>query len=92
MKQHLEAYAVREANYQTYWTRIGVAFPTKNGGFTLLIDAMPASTDGQYKIVVQQPKAADRQISDDEFNDPTFPFEPERATPVQRAPRSGGRS
>ena len=61
MKQYLRALAVREENDNTYWTTIGVAFPTKNGGFTILLNAIPAAIDGQHKIVLQQPKPRDEQ-------------------------------
>lgn len=55
MKTHLEAFTVREDKGRSYWTRIGVAFPNKEQGFVVLLDAMPASIEGQYKIVVLPP-------------------------------------
>ena len=61
MKQYLKALAVREENNTTYRTTIGVAFPNKNGGFTLLLNAIPAAVDGQHKIVLQAPKPRDEQ-------------------------------
>lgn len=56
------AYAVRETgsgkNRKSFFTRIGVAFPHKNGpGFNLELDALP--TDG--KIVVMAPKAEEAE-------------------------------
>jgi hypothetical protein len=57
MTQHLEAFTVDENGEQNYWTRIGVAFPNTKGGLNLVLRAMPASIDGQYKIVVLPPKA-----------------------------------
>ncbi len=54
--ERLEALSVRESNGKSYFTRIGVAFPAKEGaGFTVLLDAMPASADGQYKILLREP-------------------------------------
>jgi hypothetical protein len=67
MKTHLEAFAFREDKRRTYWTRIGAAFPNKNGeGFSILLDAMPASRDGRYTIVVRPPKAKDDAGDDGE--------------------------
>jgi len=88
MKQHLEAFAVRDDQQRTYWTRIGVAFPIKSGGFSILLDAMPAARDGRYTIVARPPKEAEDQRTD-EFNEPGFPFEAERLIAnrdAQRAP------
>lgn len=52
----LDALAVRESNGKSYFTRIGVAFPNKDGkGFSVLLDAIPASTDGQFKIMLREP-------------------------------------
>ena len=57
MGERLDALTVRETNGQSYWTRIGVAFPNRNGpGFMVKLDAMPASTDGQYVIHLREPR------------------------------------
>ena len=49
----LDALVAREVkDGKTYWTRIGVAFPTKNGGYSVVLDALPL--DG--KIVLQAPR------------------------------------
>ncbi len=56
MTERLDALCVRESNDKSFFTRIGVAFPAKQGpGWTVLLDAMPASTDGQFKIVLREP-------------------------------------
>jgi hypothetical protein len=53
----LDALSARESNGKTYWTRVGVAFQSKDGtGWNVLLDAMPASQDGQYKITLMPPK------------------------------------
>jgi len=65
MKQHLVAYTVRETKGKSFWTRIGAAFPTENGGFSLYLDAIPPSTDGQYKIIVVPPKAGADDATDE---------------------------
>lgn len=54
--ERLDASCVREKDGKSFWTRLGVAFPTKSGGWTVLLDAMPAPVDGQYKIVLFPPK------------------------------------
>jgi len=52
----LDALAVRESNGKSYFTKIGAAFPNKSGdGYSVLLDAVPASVDGQYKILLRTP-------------------------------------
>ena len=48
-------------NGKSYFTKIGVAFPAKNGGggYSVLLDAMPAPIDGQFKILLMVPKPRD---------------------------------
>lgn len=54
--ERLDAMTVRESNGKSYWTKIGVAFPAKQGeGWTVLLDAMPAPTEGQFKILLREP-------------------------------------
>lgn len=59
---HLEAFAVRTEKKRSYWTKIGAAFPNKSEGFTLVLDAVPAPEDGQFRIVVVPPKAKNEDI------------------------------
>lgn len=55
--ERLDALTVRESNGKSYFTKIGVAFPARSGnGFSVLLDAMPAPTDGQFKILLMEPK------------------------------------
>jgi len=57
MANRLDALTVREAEGKSYWTRIGVAFPNREGpGFMVKLDAMPASKDGQYVIHLREPR------------------------------------
>ena len=59
MKQQPHAaYTVRSNGEMEIWTRIGAAFPNKKGGFTVLLDAVPASNRGRYRIIVLPPKPA----------------------------------
>lgn len=54
--ERLDAMTVRESNGKSYWTKIGVAFPAKQGeGWTVLLDAMPAPVEGQFKILLREP-------------------------------------
>lgn len=81
MSDRYDALTVRESNGKSYWTRIGVAFAAKQGdGFSVLLDAMPASQDGQYKILLRVPQERDnrgggtpqtkgRPSFDDDLND-----------------------
>lgn len=57
MAERLDALSVRESNGKSYWTKIGVAFPTKDGsGWNVLLDAIPAPVDGQFKVSLMVPK------------------------------------
>ena len=58
-QQPFTAYTVRSNSETEIWTRLGAAFPNKKGGFTVLLDAMPAPNKGQYRIIVVPPKAAE---------------------------------
>jgi hypothetical protein len=51
-----DALTVRESNGKSYFTKIGAAFPNRNGGYSVILDAMPASADGQFKILLVEPK------------------------------------
>ena len=59
----LDALAVRESNEgKSYFTKIGAAFPNKDGkGYSILLDCMPAPTDGQFKIMLREPLPKDGQ-------------------------------
>ena len=61
MTTRLDALCVREDNNGKSWfTKIGAAFPNKDGkGYTLMLDAVPASSDGQYKIMLREPLPKD---------------------------------
>ena len=60
--ERLDALSVRESNGKPYFTRVGVAFPNRDGkGWTVLLDAMPAPTEGQYKILLREPLPRDGQ-------------------------------
>ncbi|MBO9380053.1 hypothetical protein GG804_25115 [Sphingomonas histidinilytica] len=63
MSERLDAMTVREHNGKKYWTKLGSAFPARQGsGYTLVLDAIPASLDGQYRIILTEPKPReDRQ-------------------------------
>jgi len=57
MTERLDALAVREGrDRKSFFTKIGAAFPNKDGkGWTVLLDAMPAPADGQFKIMLREP-------------------------------------
>lgn len=55
--ERLDALAATERGGKTYFNRIGVAFPAKQGpGWNILLDAMPAPQDGQFKILLREPR------------------------------------
>jgi hypothetical protein len=58
--ERLDALAVRESNGKSYFTKIGAAFPNKDGkGYSILLDAIPAPADGQFKIMLREPLPKD---------------------------------
>jgi hypothetical protein len=60
MSERLDALTVRESNGKSYFTKVGAAFPNRDGkGWTVLLDAMPAPTDGQFKIMLREPLPRD---------------------------------
>ena len=62
MTDRLDALTVRESNGKSYFTKIGAAFPNRDGkGWTVLLDAVPASNEGQYKIMLREPLPKDGQ-------------------------------
>lgn len=64
MSNRLDALTVRETDGKSYWTRIGVAFPGRDGtSYMVKLDAMPASNDGQYIIHLREPRDNSNQGS-----------------------------
>lgn len=62
MTERLDALTVREHNGKSYWTKIGAAWPNKNGaGYIVRLDAMPASNEGQFAIHLREPLPKDGQ-------------------------------
>ena len=62
MTERLDALSVRESKGKSYFTKVGAAFPNKDGkGFTVLLDAMPAPVEGQFKIMLREPLPKDGQ-------------------------------
>jgi hypothetical protein len=60
MTNRLDALAVREVNGKSYFTKLGVAFQTKSGdGWNVLLDAVPAPVEGQFKILLKPPMQKD---------------------------------
>lgn len=70
MTERLDALTVRESNGKSYFTKIGAAFPNRDGkGFTVLLDAVPASNEGQYKIMLREPLPKDGAQRDQQHRD-----------------------
>lgn len=68
--ERLDALSVRESNGKSYFTKIGAAFPNKDGkGFTVLLDAMPAPAEGQFKIMLRTPLPRDGAQRDQQHRD-----------------------
>lgn len=56
-------YSDRDGNKKTSWTRIGSAWPTKNGGWSITLEALPLPTMGERgletRILLMEPKPKD---------------------------------
>lgn len=64
MSNRLDALAVRESDGKSYFTKIGAAFENRDGkGWTVLLDAMPAPTEGQFKVMLREPLPKDRDAA-----------------------------
>jgi hypothetical protein len=60
MTERLDALCVREHKGKSYFTKIGAAFPNRDGkGWSVLLDAMPAPSEGQFKIMLREPLPKD---------------------------------
>ena len=54
--------AVKGRNDKSYWTKIGVAFPSKKGsGFSIFLDYIPVgrNDDGKLQLLMAEPKPFD---------------------------------
>jgi hypothetical protein len=59
MTDRLDALVVRESrDGKTYFTKIGAAFPNRNGeGYTLVLSALPlTSSDGECRVLLKPPQ------------------------------------
>ena len=61
MTDRLDVLATREyqagGETKTAFLKIGAAFPLKKGnGYQVVMDAMPAPKDGQFKVLLMPPK------------------------------------
>lgn len=67
-------YTDNRGDKKTHWAKIGAAFQTRNGGWAVTLDAMPAPVDGQYKVVLMEPKPRDEQPRQ-QRQDPNTPLD-----------------
>jgi hypothetical protein len=66
MTERYDLLTVRESNGKSYFTKLGAMFPNQKGdGFNIVLDGVPASVDGQYRLLakVPLPRDNDRQQS-----------------------------
>ncbi|MBX3248498.1 MAG: hypothetical protein KF901_15080 [Myxococcales bacterium] len=54
-KSHKVVFALTERQGKTYWMRVGVAWPNRDGSLTLQLDAIPISG----KLQVREPEVRD---------------------------------
>jgi hypothetical protein len=61
MTDRLEAFTVRkdDNNSKGFWTRVGVAFANKSGGWNVKLDALPVNGE----LVLMPPRPKDEQNS-----------------------------
>ena len=72
MSERLDAlvarkYTDRDGNEKTSWTKIGAAFPTQNGGYSVTLEALPLPSMGdrglETRILLMVPKPRDDSAS-----------------------------
>lgn len=68
MANRLDALLAREyesgGEKKTAFTKIGAAFEMRNGGgWSVVLDAMPAPVEGQFRILLMVPKPREEQQS-----------------------------
>lgn len=57
MSKRYDAFIAKDVNGKSYWTKIGAMFENRSGnGFSLILDAMPPTTDGAYRVSLFEPK------------------------------------
>lgn len=57
MTERYDILTVRESNGKSYFTKLGAMFPNKAGdGFNILLEGVPASVDGQYRLIAKEPQ------------------------------------
>jgi hypothetical protein len=61
-------YTDRDGNEKSAFTRLGTAFPITNGGYSIVLDAMPAPEAAQngglqYRLLLMVPKPRDGEAN-----------------------------
>lgn len=60
MADRYDLLSVRESNGKAYFSKLGAMFPNKNGdGFNIVLDAIPAPNDGQFRLIAKVPQDRD---------------------------------
>ena len=78
MAERLDAMVVREKDGKSYWTKVGAAFPSRNGGWLVRLDALPVN--GELHLMVPRapreeapkPAAAPDPYAVDPTDEPPF--------------------
>lgn len=82
-QERLDVLAVSKRGDKSTWTRIGTAFRTKGGeGWKLKLGFFPIQPETE--ILLLPPRVQKGGVSDEEFADPLFPFDPERIAATRR--------
>lgn len=60
MADRFDILSVRETDGKSYFTKCGAMFANKKGdGFNIVMDVMPAPTDGQFRLIAKVPQPRD---------------------------------
>lgn len=60
MADRYDILIARESNGKTYFTKLGAMFANKKGdGWNILLDAIGAPVDGQYRLIAKVPQPRD---------------------------------
>jgi hypothetical protein len=58
-QEHQSVFAITERGDKSYWTRVGVAYPNRDGSININLDALPVS--GRLQIRSDEEREATNQ-------------------------------
>ncbi|MEE8508474.1 MAG: hypothetical protein V3T07_05360 [Myxococcota bacterium] len=57
-REYKEIFAIMERGGQSYWTRVGAAFPNRDGSLALVFNFLPTDVNARLQVRDRRPKEA----------------------------------